>query len=806
MFSALRDLRRSPAYAVSATALLAAGFGAAFAIFSVFDAVLLRPLPFTEPDRLVALTETYPAGNVTDGGASAANAADWMNQTSSFSTIAAFESIREGLAIVGGAGSTPIRAAYVTSTYFETLGVHLAAGRAFDHGYEPGMVISHHVWLRHADRRADVVGSTLDLAPWGRQVVLGVMPEGFNYPNGTDTWFPTQVLRRRADGSWRAGGQPREDRNWSVIARLHPEATIQTATAELQQVAGRLAAEYPASNAGWSAAALRLQASVTAPVRPLLLAVGLSCVLLLVMTTTNSLNLALTRGCLRRTDMEIRSALGATRAQLFMLVLAERATLGAAGATAGLLVGWWLLQYLRAGAAVVVPRIAEVRAEPGTVAAVLGSALLLSLCEAGLLQRRWARAGTVRHAATSTARSAGTTWLVSVQVAVSIVLLVVAAAAMSAVWRFRAADRGYRPDDLAILQLTEAPRGAAETPALGRLDLVTALHRYVDAARNLPRVARAALVSDAPFNGETWSRTTVSGGPGSANVTAGYSIVSRDFVGTLDVTLLAGRDFDRSDVFTLAQFEADPTPPVSAIVNRSLARRLFGHDNPIGENLYSRSGPRWTIVGVIADTQLHPGTPARPEMYVPLDQAAGPLHHTMIARMLPGHGLSGLSAGAVAVLRGRLPGVTIFNVRTASDVLDSAIPAERVASALMRVFALVAFAVSVSGLVLIVSLVARSARRSIAIRRVLGAGTWDVARVVCRQAFWSLGAGVAVGVALSLATGGVLVSEGYWTEAPSPGLLALTAALFVLSAAFALAFPTRSAARIDPAEALKTER
>lgn len=514
----------------------------------------------------------------------------------------------------------------------------------------------------------------------------------------------------------------------------------------------------------------------------------------------SALTLALARAWSRRRGWAVQSALGASPSRLFAQILLERLILAGCGSAAGLLIGLASVGMLQSRLAALVPGLDDIPVHPAIVILLVTSAGALAMLETVVLYFRCRplEQGLLRgdgQGSLDETRPLRTYGIIGLQVALSVVLMAVGLETSRQVFAFRHLDRGYRPEQLVVARfIPEHTNGF-----LARRAYQDTMLRTVSE----PLWARsAALVSAAPFAGETWSTdvVTAASDSGASGVSAAYSVVSDTFFDVLGTPLVDGRRFDDRDNFSEAQ-AAEPDKQVeSVLINRSLALRLVGTASAAGRAI--RRGQRHAIVvGVVEDTRLFPGhAQAGPEIFGTFRQHNGPYHLTLVARTAPWHSPLPL----YRMLRATLPTVGFFNVETASGIIDAAIPLQHVSSLLIQLFAGVAVAVALASLGALVTLVVRSSRRSLAIRLVLGARPRDVIGVIGRQAAWSLGIGGAAGLAAATGLGRWLTASGYWPESPSILILSAGTILLMTVEAFAILVPGREAIRIDPINTLRT--
>ncbi len=511
---AWRSLRRSPAFAATAIVTLAIGIGGSTAIFSIVNAVLLRPLPFHDPDRLVRLWESHPADGKARVEVSAANVDDWRQRTTAFEDFALFDV--GTYPIVLGVDDTSIQArqAVVSPNLFALLGVRPAAGREFGSGGEargpvpsergrgrvegPQIVLSHALWQRVFGTDPTVIGRTVRIEGVPGNVVVGVMPAGFSFPPGTELWVPPSASR--------AAGDPRAVRSYGALGRLKPNATVAGARADLQSIAAVLARDHPATNAGWTVAVLPLHDSVVGGHRLGLMTLFAAVASVMLVGCANMSNLLLARGVARRNELAIRSALGAGRGRIARLLFTETAVLALLGGAAGWAFAGVLLPVLVRLAGENVPRLAEARLSAAalaycalavgvtTVGAGLAPALRLSRAD---VQAAFSAAGERSTRLSIDTRLQRT--IIGVELAVSLVLLVGAILFIQTFVRLKAIDLGFDPAHVISI---EARVPIYRTSAPNRWQLLAAdTSAVLRRLRSIPGVQAVSTTTDLPLSG-----------------------------------------------------------------------------------------------------------------------------------------------------------------------------------------------------------------------------------------------------------------------------------------------------------------
>jgi len=792
---ALRSLRRSPGYALAAIATLAIGIGANTAIFSAVNGVLLRPLPFAEPQRLVGVWGRHAAiGRET---ASLPDFLDWRREARAVEDMAALTLTRYNLA--GDGEPEVVRGALVTANLFPLLGVTAEAGRVFTAEEERGgaervAMLSEGFWRRRFGGSPDVLGRPLLLGgtPY---TVVGIAPAALRLQQEVDLWTPLttdSTLGRRSDFL-------------TVIGRLRAGATLGQAQEELSTIARRLEAQYPETNAGWGVELLALQEQLVGGIRPALLVFMGAVALVLLIACANVANLMLARVTAREREVTIRAALGASRRRLVRQLLTESVVVALAGGAAGLLLAVWGVQALRALEPGTIPRAEEIGIDPAALAFALGLSLLTGVLF-GLLPAlrvlnrdlhdglkeggRGAAGGTGVHGT----RGA----LVLAEVALAFMLLIGAALLLRSFTRLQEVDPGFNGGGILTARLSFPRNGYAEPDR--RLSFA---ERLLERLRATPGVTSAALVSDAPLGGSApyWSFEVAGmepAGPGVVQDAAVY-VASPEYFETLGIPLREGRRFEPRD---------RPEAPPVAVISQALARRYWPDRSPLGQRITfgnpADSSTTWsTIVGVVGDVRQESlAEPAYPQVYVPYAQM--PVRSIVVAARGAGDPLALLAAlkGSVAELDPSLP---LSAVATMDQLVTATLARPRVNAAVLGGFALVALALAAVGIYGVITYGVVQRTRELGIRMALGAGSSQLLRLVVRQGMAPVLAGIALGGLGALAGTRVLRSLLFGVGATDPLTFALVTGFLLAVSLTASYLPARRAARSDPMAALRNE-
>jgi putative ABC transport system permease protein len=808
---AVRMLIKSPGFSLIAIAALALGIGANTAIFSVVNAVLLRPLPYPKSEQLVILrekTSSFPNGSV-----AYPNWLDWREGQKGFTDIALVRRESANFARPGGAGA-PERISGARASYnlLKVIGLNPILGRDIAEtddvpGAAPVVLISYKLWQTHFGGSRDVIGQQVMLDAVAREII-GVVPPELAVPRLSQYYIPLGDLRK-APNVLNRSNHP----GFSAIGRLKPGVSLAQATEDLNNIAAELERKYPESNTDRRVRAeLMLEAAVgdyRHSLRLLLGAVG--CVLLI--ACANVANLQLARAISRTKELAVRAALGASRWQLMRQVLIESTVLAIVGAAAGVMLAVWSLDAIRALSPVNVLRFQETRLDFPALAFTAGVALvagvLVGLWPAWRVSKTAALAVALHEAGTrggsgGVGRQRARSALVITQVALAIVLLAAAGLTLKSFWRAQQEPLHFDPTN--VLSVTLAlPQARYEENAK-----VTAFFtQLLDRVRALPGVESAAIGSNIPFDDTQWdSYFHITGTPPHAPGTepsAEINIVSPDYFRVMGMPILRGRAFGP---------EEKPGQPRSIIIDETLAHRYLPGKDPIGVNIddtqtSDQNAPPTTIVGVVARTRNEaPGEQNSdalnmPHMYFCSTQY--PQHSsTLLVRVRSGDPMS-LVAAIKREAQALDPEQPIGNVSTIEKNIAASLAPRRLTMTLLGSFAGLALLLASIGLYGVMALTVTQRTRELGIRMALGAARSDVFRLVLNQGVALVAIGIGVGLLGALAAGRAVASLLYGVGAID--VLALGVAIASLSVVALLAcyLPARRATRVDPMVALRQE-
>ncbi len=795
---ALRSLRRSPGFTLVAVLCLALGIGANAAIFSVINAVLLRPLPYAEPDRLVRAYEMRGDEGKT-GSVSVPNYVDWRAQNSGFQDLAAW--LEGNRNLQGEGGTERIGSVEVTPNLFAILGTPALRGRAFVPGHdEPGKgqvaVIGESLWRRRFGGDPSLIGRSVRLDGLA-YTVLGVMPAGFDFPPGPavhEVWtlYQPSPQQKAARGS----------HFLAVAGRLKPGTSLDQASAQLRTVAARLEKQYPNEQVGRSVLLKPLKEAVVGRTRPALLILLGAVALVLLIACANVANLLLARAAVRRREVAIRLALGASRARLIRQFLVESLVLALGGALLGGLIAWGslaLLEPLAAGALPIAGGIAlDGRVFAFLLAVSVVSGILFGLVPALQASREDVRDTLSDAGAKSTSggnqkrfRSA----LVVLEIALSLILLVGAGLLLRGFLALSSTPSGLAPDRVLTAHLA-VPDGQLKGSA------ARVFQPLLDKLRHLPGVRSAGVISMLPIQ-DAWTNGSylIEGRPTpkpGQEPSAEFRVASPQLFASLGIPILQGRDFTDRD--------GGPGSRL-LIVNEALARRDFPGQSAIGRQIRLDKEAPHTIVGVVGSVrQAGLDQQPLPEVYFPYVQISA---EDWLGNAVLVVRTAQAPEGVTAAVRGEVASVdrelSLFDVETMDEVITKSLASRRLNLWLLGIFAGIALVLSAAGLYGVISYLVAQRTREIGVRIALGAQTRDVIGLVMGQGARLTAVGIALGLLGALAFTRVLASLLYGVSARDPLTFAGIAALLAAVALLATWLPARRAARVDPMSAIRNE-
>jgi putative ABC transport system permease protein len=795
---ASRSLRKRPGFAATVLLTLALGIGANAAIFSVVDAVLLKPLPFSQPDRLVHLWEVFQSKVDSRSEASYPDYLDWRARNRSFSDLAGYH----GAGFVFGTEHPQIvRAAKTTANFFDVLGVHAEIGRTFAAGEDAvgaprRVLLSYGFWQRSFAGDRSVVGRTIML-DGATATVIGVLPKEFQFARlgNVPIWAPIDRLER---------SRQQRGMHWlNTIGRLKDGVTLQAASADMSAIMGQLAREYPPTNNGRDAQVIALRDQLIGSVRPLVLLLYGAVAVMLLVACANVANLLLMRSADRRREVAVRIALGAGRGRLVRQLMTESLLLAVVGGAAGLVVAYYGIHALvgiiptgqrpPALAAVGVNRSVVIYSCLISVVAGVLFGLVPALREARPQMAEVLKQGSRGSARAGALRDA----LVVGEVALTIVLMSGAALFGRSLVKLMSIQLGFQAEHLlsAGVFLPDANYTNPESR-------VATFDRIVDRARALPGVDGVGLVTKLPLDWGNSVGFDIVGQPPTEpgkEPSASYRTSTPGYFSALKIPLSRGRDFGAGDAIANA--------PLVGMVNRAFAEAYFKDGNAVGQSIVMGAGGRDTIhiVGQVGDVPIgNIDEHIPPTLYVPFAQ--DPETYMSIA-IRSQRDAGELSRELTRIVEETAPGAGVVNP-TAMDQLitnSSSVFMRRFPLLLIGAFAAATLVLALIGVYGVVSYSVAQRTRELGIRVALGAQTKSLVFLVVRHGAWMAAAGVTAGIVASLLLGRFVAGMLYGIGARDPATLAFVSIVLGAAAVGATIVPAKRATKVDPSVALQAE-
>ncbi len=789
-----RMLLKQPGFTLIAVLTLALGIGANTAIFSIVNAVLLRPFPYPAPERLVSLGEYLSSESV-----SYPNFVDWRAQHTVFDGISAVRG-NESFNFTGSGEPERLQGRLVSAEFFSTLGVKPLVGRDFlpeedRPGATPAVILSYGLWQRRFGADPGILGQQLTLNNQ-RFTVVGVAPPRFQYGEAADVTVPIglQAERFKNRGS---------DPGTGVVARLKPNVSQQQAEAGMNVIAARLEQQYPKTNKDRRVLIKPLHESFVGDLRqPLLILLG-AVGLVLLIACANVANLLLVRASARQKEMAVRVALGASRVTLVRQLLTESVLLAALGATLGILLAFWGTSVIAAQLPDGIPRLQEAKVDAPvlvfTLAISLLTGLLFGLAPALQASRPNLTEGLKEGERGSSGRRQ---WLRSVlvvgEVALTLTLLVGAGLLIQSFRRVLGVDTGFNPQNLLTMQVSvNNPDGQ---------QIANFFEQLQQNVRNLPGVKAVAVSNGLPFGGTNHPTFVIEGRPEPEKKPNGQRYaVSPDYFQALGIELIKGRIFNAQDTRDSSRV---------VVIDEVLARQFFPNEEPIGKRIRqpSADSPSLEIVGVVRHVEpysLDGQGPGPAQFYTNFNQQSLQLIPNSVRRinLLVRTEVEPLSLAAT--VRAQVASLNkdqaVFNVRTMEQSLAQSVAPRRFSMLLLTVFAIVALALASLGIYGLMSYAVAQRTREIGVRMALGAQVSDVLRLVIGQGMKLALVGVALGLVAALALTRLMKSLLFSVSATDPLTFLLIALLLTGVALLACYLPARRATKVDPLLALRNE-
>jgi putative ABC transport system permease protein len=797
----VRLLLKNPGLTAILVLALALGIGANSAIFSVVNALLLRPLPYKDSGRLVWVWETQP--QLSQAPFTPADFLDYQSQNKSFEQVATY--FTQSLTLTGREEPERLRGSVVSADFFSILGVQPLVGRTLlpqegQPGAERVAVISQGLWERRFNSDRGVLGKALTLNGTNFTVV-GVMPQDFRYPSpATDMWLnPRQVIPERSVGSTDDVRVNRKNHWLPMIARLKSGVSVEQAQADMEAVARQLGQQY---NSNHGVKVISLQERIVGDVRPTLLALLGAVGLVLLIACANVANLLLARASSRQREFAIRTAHGASRLRVIRQLLTESILLALLGCGVGLLLAYWGVELLTSALPSDTPRLKEIGLDWRVLVFTLLVSLLTGLAF-GLAPALRASAVNLTDSLKEGGRGSSEGFrsnrvrslLVVSEVALSLVILVTAALLVRSYQRLQVVDPGFETSNMLTLQLS-LPVAKYDDDAKQS----AFFQQLVQRLEALPQVKAVALANDIPLVGDM--QTSAPRIEGRANSTvegslAGVHAVSQNYFQVIGTPVLKGRAFTSADTLN--------SPPV-IIINNTMAQRLFPNEEPIGKRIRFSDDAKvpWEeIVGVVGDIK-HEGLDAKPfmETYLPFTQSPRSLMAVMIRTTNDPTNLVSAARNSVLEVDRDQP---VYDIKTMEQRLSESIAPRRLSMVLFVSFAGLALLLAAVGVYSVISYSVNRRTHEMGIRMALGARALDVLKLVVWQGMTLALVGIVIGVLAAFALTRLMSGLLYGVSATDPFIFAGVALMLVIIALLACLIPARRATKVDPMIALRYE-
>ena len=800
---AFRMLIKKPGFTIVALIALALGIGANSAIFSVVNAVLLRPLAYEDPERLIVVWSNNTREGNSRYPVAAANFVDFKDRNQVFDRLAAYLSFTPNMTMAGVTEPVQITTFSVSPELFPLLGIEAAHGRTFfdeeaQVGKDQVVVLSHGLWQRQFGSDPNMLGQTvtLDGVPY---IVIGVMPKDFFFLyRNADVWLPLSF-------------NPRFNANFTItnrtgaalglIGRLKPDVSVEQACAEMDRIASNLADEYPTVNSGLGVTLVPLDEQITESVRPALLVLLAAVSFVLLVACANVATLLLARASSRQKEIAIRRALGAGRVRLMRQLLTESVLLSLLGGALGTLIAIWGIDLILALSPTEIPRQSEIGIDTSVLLFTLGLSALTGIffglfpaLQLSRSDRHESLKEGGRSSATSTRQGVRSLLVVS-QVALTLVLLVGAGLLVKSFVRLMNVDPGFRTENLLVMGIA-VPTSLRNSPP----QKVAYYQELFERVRSVPGVEAVGAVTRLPLTARgVTSRLTIEGravAPGEEPEIE-FRRASSEYFRALGVKLIDGRYFNDQD---------NPQSPGVVIVNESAARRFWPADDPLNKRVKTTPNPNapWlTVVGVIGDVK-HFGldADARPEIYISSDQAPPDGPFMVVRTTTDPMNVAASVRAHVGAMNNVQP---VNTIQTMEEVLSASVAQRRFNMLLLAIFAGLALLLAAVGIYGVISYSVSQRTQEIGLRMALGAQARDVLAMVIAQGTKLALAGVGVGLVASFLLTRLMTTLLFNVSATDPVTFLVVSLLLVGLAFLASYIPARRAAKVDPMVALRYE-
>ena len=803
---AIRQYRKNLGFTAVAVITLALGIGANTAIFSVVNGVLLRPLAFKDPGRLVRVWHVPPAKSfpgMTTFSVSVANYLDWERQNHVFERMAMYS--YHGFTLTGDKPEQ-IDACEATSGFFATLGIQPVLGRVFTpEEDQPGrsnvVVLSHRFWQEHFGSNPNVVGQNIKM-DGGSYLVAGVMPASFQFPDFAQMWTPMAWTdRERA---------VRGEHHSVVVARLAEGVDVKQAQAEMNIISNRLEQQYPEDDKGWGAVVVPLHDDLVSDVRPALLVLLGAVAFVLLIASVNVANLALARTFSRQKEIAIRTALGASTTRVLRQIFTESVLLALAGGALGLTYAHAGVRLIMAFLADKLPHSIEVGLDAKVLGFTAAISLITGMLAAVLPALRLTRAdvnqslkqGLGRTDASSSGQRTRSILVVS-EVALSLILLVGAGLLIRSFQQLHNVNPGF--DSHNVITMT-AMVSRAKFPEPGQQ--VRFFEQVLQRVRALPGVESAGVIDDIPLDTQGSHQPVAIEGrpmvPMSEQPEVDVRLVSPGYMNAMHIPIVRGRDLSDTDI---AGRQA------VILISESMARQFWSGEDALGKRLTLTFFPDSVreVVGIVGDVKLDGLDQTRPSaaLYFPLDQVSVPANGgwssfpmTLVVRAASASGMVSVLSNAVHEVDREMP---LRDILTMDDMVANSLTQQRFNMLLLGAFAGLALLLAAVGIYSVLSYSVKRSVRDIGIRLALGAHLGDVLRMVVLEGMKPTLIGVAIGAVGALALGRVLSGLIYGVKPTDPITFLIVAVLLALIALLSSILPAYRATKVDPVVALRYE-
>jgi putative ABC transport system permease protein len=789
---AIRSYARTVGFTAVALATFTLGIGITTAAFSIIHAVLVRPLPYPQPERIVTLSGRDSVGNDI-WAVSAPNFYDWRDQSTSFEAIALFSTSRRGVA--GAGEAVHVETANVSGDFFRVMRTTPAIGRVLTpadaQAEEPVVVVSHGFWVRALGSPATLPESPLRIAGTSYRVV-GVLRPAREFPAGVDVFIPYAFGR-----PWRTAS--RNNINFQTVARLAPDVSLEGARAEMRAVGSRVHAAHPDDLYAFSVEVTPLRERLVGPVKSYLLLLGGAVAAVLLVACVNLANANLARASVRAREMAVRTALGAGRGRLVRQLLVENVVLAVAGGVAGVALAWLVVRVVAGTRAIDLPRVGEIGLDGAAVTFAFGLSIVVGVV-VGLAPAFQLNRANLYAAIASGGRSTGTragAWsrdvLIGVELTLAIVLLAAGGLLIRSFRMVLAKDLGFTPDGAIAAQLSLPPTKYAGRRAVAFYD------QLMPILRGLPGVSAVGATNYLPLGSSATGFIEIEG-QGDRGDGAGYRVVSDDYFAAMGIPVRRGRVFNASD---------DSGTTRVTLVNRRMAERFWPGQDPIGKRLKAKSmewkDPPWlTVVGVVGDVR-HWGLEREPlvEHYVLYRQR--PEFASAMAVVVRG---STDEAGLMRATRERVRALdrdVAADVGTLSDRVDQSLAERRFIMTVLVAFGGLALLLAAVGVYGVLSFTVAQRTREIAVRMALGAERRRVLAMVIGRVLRISVVAAVVGLLLARAVTRLMGAMLFEVSSADPRTYVAATVLLIGVALAAAYVPARRAASVDPMRTLRSE-